>query len=143
MAHTWLALTLFSCAQAAVSTLLCLLLALPLAHFFYSFSFPGKKLLLALSSLFFILSTKLVALAIATCFGAKGLLGIILAHVMLNLPFASYLVYLTYQKLDLTIIWSARQLGATGWQCYQTIVLPFLLPTISSTALIIFLLCLS
>jgi len=131
---------LFSSVQAALSTILSLGLALPLAHFFYRFRFPGRTFFLALASLLCIMPTKLIALSIAQFFGASGFVGIILAHLMLNLPFSLFVLNVTYQKLDMTQLWVATDLGASPWQVYRDVVLPFLRGTIVSMGVILFLL---
>lgn len=129
--------------QALISTVVSLILALSLAHCLYRFDFLGKYLLLACAVVWFIMPTKLVAIIVADCFGVHGIAGIVFAHVLLNMPFATYLMYLSYQKIDCGMLWVAQQLGATSWRCYADIVFPLLKPTIISTSLLIFLLCFS
>lgn len=131
---------LFSFLQAAVSTILSLLFALPLAHFFYRFQFRLKAFFLALASLLCIMPTKLVVLSISHFYSVDGFAGIILAHIMLNLPFSLYVLNLTYQKLDVTMLWVAADLGASPWQCYRDVVFPFLRSTVVSMVIILFLL---
>ncbi len=130
----------FSLVQAAISTVLSVGLALPVAHFFYRYRFPGKALCLTFAALLCIMPTKLIVLSIAQWYALVGFPGIILAHVMLNLPFSLFVLNLAYQKLDTTMLWVACDLGATSWQCYKQVVLPFLKSTIISMAIILFLL---
>lgn len=132
---------LTSLLQAAISTVISLLCALPLACFCDRFSFPGKRIVLSLAPLLAIMPMKLVALSIQIFFGFAGLPAIIVGHCMLNIPFAFYMLHGAYQKSN--PLWSliARQLGATRWQAYKDIYVPFLRPTISSAAILIFILC--
>ncbi|MFC1842158.1 ABC transporter permease [Candidatus Dependentiae bacterium] len=134
--------TVFSCAiiQALLSTVFAILLALPLAHFFYKFDFFGRRFFIALASMLCIMPTKLVALCIKLFFGASGFVGIILAHLMLNVPFAFYIMHAAYQKIDMTLLWLAQDCGACPWQYYKDILLPVLRPTLVSLFLLLFLL---
>lgn len=136
------ALTVFSYAivQAFLSTILSLALALPVAHFFYRYDFPGKKFFISLASMLCIMPTKMVVLCVTLFYGATGFTGIILAHLMLNVPFTLFIINGTYQKLDTTLIWLAADSGATSWQCYKDIIFPLLRPTIISIFLLLFLL---
>lgn len=131
---------LLSFVQAAISTALSIALALPLAHFFYRFSFRFKAFFLALASLLCIMPTKLIVLSITHFYGVCGFTGIVLAHLLLNLPFSLYVFNLTYKKLDLTQLWVATDLGASPWQCYRDVVFPFLRSTVISMGIILFLL---
>jgi len=132
----------FACSilQAFVSTFLSLLFALPIAHFFYRFHFFGKTLFIALASMLCIMPTKLVVLCINLFYGASGFTGIILAHLMLNVPFTLYIINSTYEKLDTTLIWLAADSGASSWRCYKDIIFPLIRPTVISIALLLFLL---
>jgi len=131
---------LFSIVQASVSTFLSIALALPVAHFLYLYNFTGKRLVIALACTLCIMPTKLVALCVQLFFGTSGFVGIILAHLMLNIPLALYIISSTYEKLDITLIWLAADSGASSWQCYRDIIFPLLKPTIISIALLLFLL---
>src|SRR5215204_7000167 len=64
----------FTTWQATVSTLLTLLVGLPLAFLFASYEFPGKTLLRALTTIPFVLPTVVVAVAFSTLLGPNGLL---------------------------------------------------------------------
>jgi len=135
---------LFFCsiAQALISTVLSLLLALPMAHFFYKFHFFGKKFFLSLAAMLCIMPTKLVALCTQLFYGvySTGFVGIILAHLLLNIPFVLYIINSTYQKLDANLLWLAAEAGATEWRYYKDIILPLLRSTLISIFLLLFLL---
>lgn len=133
-------LILFSLIQAVISTLVSLGVALPVAHFFYRYRFPGKLFFLACAALLCIMPTKLVVFSIAQTFGLGGFLGIVCAHLMLNVPFSVFVLSLAYHKLDATMLWVARDLGATEWQTYKHIIFPFLRSTLISMALLLFML---
>jgi len=73
----------------------------------------------------------------------SGLLGIIAAHVLLNVPFACYLLYSAYQKIDWLTMWAAADLGAPLWDQYKDTILVQIKPALIVTSLTIFLLCFS
>ena len=133
----------YSLLQAGISTIISVSLALPLAHFFAQYTFPGKKFFLPLLAFFCIMPTKLSALSVKLFYGLHGLPGIISAHVLLNLPFACYLLYIAYQKIDWLTVWAAADLGASWWQQYKDIILVQIKPALLLTSLTIFLLCFS
>lgn len=133
----------FSFLQAALSTVLSVGLALPLAYFFNRFSFPGKRFFMASSVLLCLLPTKLIVFSIAHFWACSGFIGIVLAHLMLNIPLALFIMLLAYQKLDKTQLWVARNLGATAWQSFVHVELPFLSGTIVSLCALLFLLHIS
>ena len=87
-----------------------------------------------------IMPTKLVVLCIDLFYGVTGFSGIILAHLMLNIPFAFYILNTAYEKVDATLFLLAADLGASSWCCYKDIIFPILRPTIISIALLLFLL---
>ncbi len=63
----------FTIAQAFISTVLTLILALPCAYVFTRYRFPGKSLLLTLSTLPFVLPPVVVATAFIALLGERGL----------------------------------------------------------------------
>lgn len=127
--------------QAAVSTCIALFLAFPVAYFFYRFRFPGKEFLLASILFFCIMPTKMVAHCITLCYGLRGFPGIIAGHVILNMPFACYVLYAALQTLDVQIELTAASLGATRGIYHKTIMIPYLRSTLLSAAAFIFFLC--
>ena len=66
----------FTLWQAALSTLLTVLLALPGAYVFARYDFPGRRLISALSIVPFVLPTVVVAAAFLALLGSRSPLGI-------------------------------------------------------------------
>ncbi|MGB8366779.1 MAG: hypothetical protein WCD44_00315, partial [Candidatus Babeliales bacterium] len=129
--------------QAGISTIFSIILALPLVHFLSQYTFWGKKFLFSLLAFFCIMPTKLCALSIKLFYGLQGFPAIISAHVLLNFPFAFYLLHTAYQKIDWLIVWAAADLGASPRQQYKDGLIPQLKPALILTSLTIFLLCFS
>lgn len=128
-------------AQALISTALSLLLALPIAYFFYRYSFAGKQLFISVAFVLSIMPTRLVAEAQLLFYGTTGFAGIVIAHVLLNMPFAMYVLHNASHGLNHAWCLIAREYGASERHVYTDIFLPFLWPTIVSLAGIIFVLC--
>ncbi len=160
LSRVWrpLGFTLF---QAALSTLLTLLVGLPAAYVFARFEFPGKNLLRVLSTLPFILPTVVVAAGFNALLGPRGVLNlalmgifdlstapvevlntlgaILLAHVFYNTTVVLRVVGGAWSQLDTRLEGAARVLGASRLRAMLEVTLPLLLPAIVSSALLVFL----
>ncbi len=150
----------FTVGQAALSTLLTLLLALPAAYVFTRYIFPGRSLLLSLSTLAFVLPTVVVAVAFRALVGPRGLLNeglmalfglespplqlertlalILIAHVFYNYAVALRIISGFWMNQSLRIEEAARVLGAHGWRVWWYVRLPLLRPAILAAAVLIF-----
>lgn len=146
--------------QAAVSTLLTLALALPLAYVFVRYCFPAKSLWLALATLPFVLPTIVVAAAFSALVGPRGLLNtglmalfglaappiqlertltiILIAHVFYNLAVALRLIAGFWMQQNPRIEEAARVLGAQGWRLWWHVRLPLLRPAVLAAAALVF-----
>lgn len=144
--------------QAALSTLLTLLVGMPAAYALARFRFPGKSLLRALLTVPFVLPTVVVASAFLALVGPRGRLTlwleawglpalnlqhtlalILLAHIFYNIAVVVRLVGGFWATLDPTLTEAAAMLGAPPWQRFRHVTLPLLLPVVGAAALLIFL----
>jgi thiamine transport system permease protein len=150
----------FTVGQAALSTLITLGLALPSAYVFVRFRFMGKKLLLALSTLPFVLPTVVVATAWSALIGDQGVINtalitifglasppfqiersltlILIAHVFYNYAIALRLISGFWANQSPHLEDAAQVLGAHGWRLWWEIRLPLLWPAIASAAALVF-----
>lgn len=69
-----------------------------------------------------------------------GLTTIIIAHTALGLGFTLPVLFLRYKELDSRIIEASLVLGASKWQTFVRIVLPFMRPALFMTALLVYVL---
>ncbi|MGC1374803.1 MAG: ABC transporter permease subunit, partial [Anaerolineales bacterium] len=148
----------FTFYQAALSTLLTLLLGLPLAYLFARYDFPGKSALRALTAVPFMLPTVVVAAGFNALLGPRGwvnlflantaispvvfvgTLGAILAaHVFYNTTIVIRLVGNAWGTLDSRLTDAARSLGAGPFQTLLRVTLPLLRPSILAASLLVFL----
>jgi len=138
----------FTLWQAAASTLLTLVLALPAAHVLARYEFRGRRAVQALVTVPFVLPTVVVGSAFVALLGPRGPLGvdldgtvwaILLAHAFFNHAVVVRTVGGLWELLDPATEEAGRVLGASPWQVIRTVTLPALRPAITSAALITFL----
>jgi thiamine transport system permease protein len=153
----------FTAWQAALSTLLTVLVGLPGAYVVARYTFPGKGLLQAITTVPFVLPTVVVGAAFTALLGPRGrlslllmeLLGldrppldlqgtlaaILLAHVFYNATLVVRIVGSYWANLDPALVEAARVLGASRWRAFRTVTLPLLGPALGAAALLIFVFC--
>lgn len=142
----------FTVWQAAASTALTLLIALPGAYVFARFDFPGKRLLRAVVTVPFVLPTVVVGSAFLALVGRGGLLddlwgvrldtsvwAILLAHVFFNYAVVVRTVGGLWGALDPRQEEAARVLGAGRFAAWRRVTLPALAPAVAAAALMVFL----
>ncbi len=150
----------FTLWQAALSTILTLILGLPAAYLFARYDFWGKSSLQALTSIPFVMPTLVVAAAFNALLGPRGWLNlalmealdlsqppiqfvntlgaILLAHVFYNTTIIIRMVGDFWSHLDPRVGQAARVLGASGWCTLRSVTLPLLMPAITAAALLVF-----
>ena len=138
----------FTLWQAAASTTLTLVVALPAAHVFARYEFRGRRALQALITVPFVLPTVVVGAAFLALLGPRGPLGvdldgtiwaILLAHVFFNHAVVVRTVGGLWEDLDPRTEEAARLLGASRWRAVREVTLPALRPAIATAAAITFL----
>lgn len=151
----------FTLAQAALSTVLTVLVGLPAAYLFSRFTFAGRGLLRALTALPFILPTVVVAAGFNALIGPRGWLNlalmvffgletppivllnslgaILLAHVFYNTSVVIRMVGSAWAQLDPRLEQAARTLGAGPLRAFVEVTLRLLAPSLLAAALMVFL----
>jgi spermidine/putrescine transport system permease protein len=81
-----------------------------------------------------------LALALATSFSSfsmqLGLHTVIPSHLVFTQPFVILIVYAHLAGFDFAIVDSARDLGASPWHTFRTVIMPLIRPTIIGAALV-------
>ena len=131
----------FTVWQAALSTVLTLVLALPGAYVLARLRFPGRSLVRALVTIPFVMPTVLVASAFLALGVPRSLGAILLAHVFFNYAVVVRVVGELWRHLDPQEEDAARMLGASRLRVFREITLPALRPGIVAAATITFLFC--
>ncbi len=152
---------LFTFYQAGLSTLLTLLVGLPIAYLFSHFDFRGKPFLRAITAVPFMLPTVVVAAGFTALLGPRGwvnlalmdvfnlttppisfigtLTAILVAHVFYNTTIVIRLVGNSWAQLDPRLAHAARVLGADSTSVLSKITLPLLRPSLMAAILLVFL----
>jgi len=65
-----------------------------------------------------------------------GILTLVLSHSLFCMPYVYLMVLLRLKEIDISIIESAKDLGATRWQVIKTILLPLVTPSIITSSLL-------
>ena len=150
----------FTIWQAALSTLLTLAIGLPAAYLFARHEFPGKTVLKALTTLPFIMPTIVVAMGFIALLGPQGLVNttltnllgsgapqvrltntlviIFMAHAFYNYAIVVRIVSTFWANLTPRLGESAAMLGAGRVQVFYHVTLPLLLPSLWSSAVLVF-----
>jgi thiamine transport system permease protein len=153
----------FTINQAFISTLLSLLIAIPGSYLLVNYQVKGRKLILAICTIPFVLPAILVILGFVTFYGNNGFLNvllmnifnlenpplkilysykaIIIAHAFYNFPIILVLVTTYWENLDYKIELSSYVFGASKLQTFFNITLPRLIVSIISSSLLVFLFC--
>lgn len=151
----------FTVFQAGLSTILTILVGLPLAYFFGRYAFRGKNIIRLLTTLPFILPTVVVAVAFNSIIGPRGLMNIFLmqvfhlsqppvqimntlsailvAHVFYNSAVIIRMVSSAIEQLDPHLDQVSRVLGASPWNNFWKVIFPLIRPSLGSAALVVFL----
>ena len=139
-----------SVGTSTISTCIVLLLALPTAYALTRTGMPCKRLSSLLIELTLSLPYLLLGLSLLVIFfDAAGQMaqshgfavvfspaGIVMAHLLVNLPYAVRLVQTAFAGADQRLEFLARTLGASRFRCFYTILLPMCRAQLVSTFLL-------
>ena len=137
-------IVLFTTWQAIASTLIALIVALPIAFCMANFRFTFQRLSASLVSLPFVLPSIVVGVAFLQILPSnlhRTAFALILAHVYFNFGFAARLIGARWLQIHPHLDDAARTLGASPFKLLTTITLPLLRRSIINAALIVFTLC--
>jgi thiamine transport system permease protein len=153
----WTGLFGFTAYQALLSTALCLVVGLPGAYVLSRFEFRGRRTLRSLTILPFVLPGIMVATGFLAMFSASGtvngLLGalgvgpfefvgtlevVLLAHAFYNAPLIARVTTAAWESVDRRAVETARSLGAGRRRAFLDVVVPQLLPSVATGALLAF-----
>jgi thiamine transport system permease protein len=160
---TYIGVLWFTTWQAALSTLLTLVLALPGAYVFARFDFRGRMLIQRLTTIPFVLPTVVTAAAFQALLGPRGVVNTLLmqlfnfdepliridhtiwffliAHVFYNYTVILRIVGGFWACLPNDTAEAARMLGASERSTFFRITLPLLMPAILASCLLVFVFC--
>ncbi|MBI4884815.1 MAG: iron ABC transporter permease [Actinobacteria bacterium] len=128
--------------QALVSTALTMAIGLLPAYLLSRYRFRGRRLLLAVVTIPFMLPTVVVGAAFLALLPSAwhGTVGaIVIAHIYFNIAVVVRLVGTMWEALPINLTAAARTLGASPLQLLRHVVLPLLRPALWAAATIVFL----
>ena len=145
--HSAIRLSLWT---STVSSLLCMLLAIPCAYSISAGPLPGRRFCESLLELPLSLPYLVLGLCLLTTFSspfgkwlkALGLRivfdpkGIVVAQLLVNLPFVIHLSVDAFRRLDPELSLTAQVLGASRFQAFRYITLPLSRPALLSAFLL-------
>ncbi|MDN9160635.1 ABC transporter permease [Clostridioides difficile] len=123
-----------------ISTIVCLLLAIPVAYFLHITKLPFKKLIIQIINLPMSLPHLVSGIALLLLFGRMWIgdsiykifkldfiftkQGIVLAQVFVNLPLTIKILHTSLNESNEKMIFVARTLGCNSWEAFRFIILP-------------------
>ena len=128
--------------QAALSTALTLVVAMPATWAIARFTFAGRGLLRGALTAVFVLPTVVIGAAFVALLPAsleRGAPAIIAAHVTFNLAVVVRTVGAAWSQLPDEVAQAAATLGATPWTTFRLVTLPLLAPALGAAGAIVFL----
>jgi thiamine transport system permease protein len=147
----------FTLAQAALSALLSVGLAIPIARALARRRFAGRDILIAMMGAPFLMPVLVVVLGVITIFGSRGWLadigipmpspfgfqGVVLAHLFLNLPLAVRMTLQGWQAIPAERLRLAASLGFDPPAVWLHLERPMLRSVVPGAVLAVFLVCLT
>lgn len=153
----------FTTWQAALSTVITLVLAMPVAWVIACHEFPGKGLFVAVITVPFVLPAIVVAVAFSALLGPEGVVNdalrqlagadeppidvintiwaILIAHVFYNVALAARIIGGAWGNQDAKLTDAAEMLGAGRVRTFFGVTLPLLRTPILAAASLVFLFC--
>lgn len=138
--------------QAGLSVLLTLLFGVPAGWVLARLDFRGRRLLLRLLMLPFVMPTLVAAIGILALFGQQGLLLrgwqdtpylLLYGNVFFNLPVMLRASYQGFLQVPAHRLAAAQTLGAGVWRRFYYVELPVLMPWLAGAGCLVFLYCFS
>jgi len=146
--------------QAFVSTTLTIVIAIPVAFVFTRFEFSGKRMLMSLSTLPFVLPTVVVATAFSSLIGDRGVINdliqtifnldeafvqlegtiwiILIVHVFYNFAIAFRIIAGYWSNQGFRLEDAGRALGANEWKLWWYVRLPAIRPALIASFILVF-----
>jgi putative spermidine/putrescine transport system permease protein len=123
----------------AVVTPLALLIGTLAAYALVRYTFPGKGVITTLIMAPMVMPQIVLGIALLGYFSSLGLIdslvGLVLGHVVVTLPFTVRLVSISVHNLDPVLERAALSLGATPLQTFRKVTLPLLRPGLVAGAI--------
>jgi putative spermidine/putrescine transport system permease protein len=141
--ESFLAAFRVSVAVGLVATVVSLAAGVPAAYAIARYRFPGREALYGFFTAPLLLPSIVLGIAILLVFFRLALTatytGLVLAHLVVTLPYVVRIVTTALGSLALDLEDAAASLGATPWRVFRRVTLPLILPGILAAAALAFL----
>jgi len=131
-AKDWFAALLNSATIAFASSVLAILIALPLSYTTWRGGFRYAKWLMAIGIMPFMLPPVIIALGFLLLFTSLGLHGLfingIIAHTVFLLALPLVMMSLGFESIEKALLEAGSTMGATGPQLFRTVIFPLVTP---------------
>lgn len=142
-----------SIVASVTSTLVAVVLGVPLAWVYARVDFPGRSVLRALTTLPMVLPPVVGGIALLLAFGRRGLVGafldstfgislpfttagVVLAETFVAMPFLVLTVEAGLRSMERRYEEAARTLGAGRWRVFTRVTLPLIAPSLAAGAVL-------
>ncbi|HVM80891.1 MAG TPA: iron ABC transporter permease [Stellaceae bacterium] len=140
----------------ALATLTTTALGVPLAFCLARLPVPGKALILVLAALPLVLPSFVGAYALVLMFGRAGVVtrflrdlgipfgsiygtpGLVAVYTLTLYPYVVLPTLAAFKAVDVSIEEAGQNLGASRWRVFRTVILPVVIPSVLSGALLVF-----
>ncbi|MCK5183513.1 MAG: iron ABC transporter permease, partial [Candidatus Heimdallarchaeota archaeon] len=136
----------FTFSQAILSTIVSLIIGIPIGYFFGKYDFKGRKFLLTFFTVPFVIPSVLVGMGFLGIFGEQEsngaqLILIVLAHAFYNIPLFVHFISAYYKNFDNDIIDAAKTSGSKNFHQLFRVYLPLFLVPILTSSILTFVFC--
>ena len=140
----------------ALATVATTLIGVPLAFCLARLPVPGKALILVLAALPLVLPSFVGAYALVLMFGRAGVVtrflrdlgipfgsiygtpGLVAVYTLTLYPYVVLPTLAAFKAVDVSIEEAGQNLGASRWRVFRTVILPVVMPSVLSGALLVF-----
>lgn len=133
----------FTLWQAVVSTVLTLVIGLPVTWAVSRWAVPGSRLVHGLVTAPFLMPAVVVATGVAAVIPGRGIPAILWAHTVFNVAVVLHLVGPRWRMVGQSMEDAAADLGATGWRTFMSVVWPEIRGAVINAASVVFAFCFS
>jgi len=131
----------FSLWQAAISTLLTLVIALPATWALSRYTFRGSRVTRGILTAPFVLPAVVVAAGVLAITDSRGVIPILWAHVVFNVSVVIRIVSPRWSMVNLRLEHAAAALGARPTRTFASVVWPQISDAVISAATLVFIYC--
>jgi len=133
----------FTTWQATASTVLTVIIGLPLTWAIARYSFKGSQTITGLVTVPFFMPAVVVAAGVKSLLDTQSVAGILWAHVVFNVAVIVRIVGPRWALMDPALEDTAADLGANAWRTFRLVTFPYVADSLRQATAIVFMFCFS